>query len=102
MVNTHAARIEQLPSMFEEDQVDAPFHFGSVSGKCVPISPSAAAPRSASQSAWLSTSPIRAPHRAFLERNLDPADHELAALCKPVQVVDDPTPSHFAWRSCSR
>src|SRR5713101_1821955 len=45
----------------------APFHFGSVSGKCVPISPSPAAPSSASQSACASTSPSECPTaRSFL------------------------------------
>src|ERR1700722_9725021 len=33
------------------------FHLGSVSGKWVPMSPRDAAPNSASQSAWASTSP---------------------------------------------
>src|SRR5258708_3104367 len=39
----------------------APFHLGSVSGKCVPMSPRPAAPSSASQSAWATTSPSECP-----------------------------------------
>src|SRR5208337_3277516 len=42
-----------------------PFHLGSLSGKCVPISPSPAAPNSASQSACATTSPSECPTGPF-------------------------------------
>ena len=65
----------------------APFHFGSVSGKCWPISPCAAAPRIASVTAWHSTSASECPSEPRVVRNLDAADDERPARFEPVKIV---------------
>ena len=62
----------------------------SVSGKCWPMSPSPAAPSSASIIAWASTSASEWPARPRLGLGyLDAAEHEPAALLQPVRVPAD-------------
>src|SRR5882724_5933387 len=46
-------------------RLSASLYFGSVSGKCRPMSPSPAAPRSASHTAWTRTSASECPARPF-------------------------------------
>ena len=54
----------------------APFHCGSVSGKCSPMSPSPAAPSSASVTAWATASASLCPCRPRAPSKCDAAEHE--------------------------
>ena len=72
----------------------ASFHCGSLSGKCVPMSPSPAAPSSASQIACASASPSEWPTGPLIEGNFDAAQHELAATRQAVQIVADAGATH--------
>src|SRR5204863_883107 len=53
------------PTSRRKVRLSAFLYFGSLSGKCRPMSPSAAAPRSASHTAWTSTSASECPARPF-------------------------------------
>ena len=65
----------------------APFHLGSLGGKCEPISPSASAPRMASTSACRPTSPSEWARKPRGVRHADAADHQMVAVAEGVHVV---------------
>ena len=64
----------------------APWYCMSVSGKWWPMSPSAAAPNSASVIAWQSASASEWPSRPVRVRDLDAAEDELAARDERMRV----------------
>ena len=67
----------------------ASFQPGSVSGKCRPMSPSAAAPSTASVTAWQTTSASECPSAPAVGRNRDAAEDQRTPGHEPVQVVAD-------------
>ena len=75
----------------------APFHLGSLSGKCVPMSPSPAAPSSASTIAWATTSPSEWPTGTFIEGNLHPSNDQLASFGQPMKIVSNPAAHAHAF-----
>jgi hypothetical protein len=81
----HAAR-----RLAQQVRESAPANIGSVSGKCLPMSPSAAAPSSASMMACSSTSASEWPSRPRRCGMVDAADDQLAAL-------DQARGSHSRW-----
>ena len=78
----------------------APSHCGSVSGKCAPRSPSAAAPSSASQTACVERVAVGVAERTAFERNRHPAQDERPALDEPVRV--EPVADAHHVRRCER
>ena len=77
----------------------APFQAGSVSGKWVPMSPAAAAPRMASVTAWATASRIGVPVETGGMRNVLTAQDQPAAGDKAVRVVADADARHGRRRA---
>ncbi len=88
------ARREACACAREKSGSAAPFHFGSVSGKCVPMSPRPPAPRSASQSAWRARRHRSGPREPLSNGTSNAADHQLAAFGQAVQIVANAGASH--------
>ena len=93
----HAAR-PRTPSSVSES---ASFQRGSVSGKCSPRSPSAAAPSSASQIACVSASPSEWPSGPRSNGIAHAAEHERATFDQPVRV-EAVTDAHHVARTAER
>ena len=69
--------------------LDAPFHCGSVSGKCRPMSPSDAAPRIASVAAWQAASASEWPSAPRSDGIVTPPRTSGRSCDQPMQVVAD-------------
>ena len=65
---------------------EAPFHCGSLGGKCVPISPSPMAPRMASVSACIAASASEWPFSRCVMGNFDAAQHHAIASFELVEI----------------
>ena len=69
--------------------LDAPFHCGSLSGKWRPISPSDAAPSTASVTAWHAASASEWPSAPSSGRDCHSAKDQRPAFDEPVKIVAD-------------
>ena len=79
--------VTRSTAYFRKRSEDAPFHCGSLGGKCEPISPSASAPRMASTSACRPTSPSEWARKPLRVRHANAADHHMIAVAEGVYVI---------------
>ena len=79
--------VTRSTAYFRKRSDAAPFHCGSLGGKCEPISPSASAPRMASTSACRPTSPSECARKPLCVRHAHAADHQMIAVAEGVHVV---------------
>src|SRR6266852_1196534 len=98
-----AARIF-LPTSRSRVRLFAFLYFGFVSGKCSPISPSAAAPSSASHIAWMSTSASEKPSSPFSKGITTPPTTSFrpatrACRSKPCPILTGLPPNHRRKRN---
>ena len=75
--------------VLQEKRPSTPFHFGSVSGKCLPMSPSPAAQQQRVAHCVRDNIAVRMSRWPLVERHFYAADDQLAALHQAVQVIAD-------------
>ena len=97
--------VTRSTAYFRKRSDDAPFHCGSLGGKCEPISPSASAPRMASTSACRPTSPsewARKPRYAARARRRSSDDRRRRRRARRSRCRSVISPSPAARRASSR